>query len=177
MTRRRHLTGLRHLPAVALTAATLGAVAASCGTDECYDNRNSLPLADLYSSSEAPRAITIDSISVWGVGVPRDSMILDTARNVSQIYFPFRIDEEKTSFVIRYDAIRRILPSAPDDTISFTYRNVPVFESQACGVFYRFDDVKISHTSFLIDSVVCTQGYIDNLPKANLRIYFRTQEQ
>lgn len=166
--------GLRRLPLAAFAASALCIAAVSCGTDECYDNRNSLPLAELYASGTSPQAVTIDSISVWGIGVPRDSMILDTARSVSQIYFPFRIDSDETSFVIRYDGIRRLLPGAPDDTISFTYRNVPVFESQACGVFYRFDDVQIDHTSFLIDSVVCPQGYIDNSPKANLKIFFRT---
>lgn len=146
---------------------------ASCSTDECYDNRNALPLADLYSSEPTPQRISLDSISVWGVGVPRDSMLLDAARNVQQIYLPFSIERPSASFVIRYDALRRIDPSVPDDTLSFSYKQRPVFESQACGVFYRFDDIAVSHTSFLIDSVTCPKGYIDNSPSANLHIYFR----
>lgn len=165
------------LPASALV---LMAAVSSCGTDECYDNRNALPLADLYASArggDAPQPVALDSVSVWGIGVPRDSMLLDTARDVRQMYLPFRIDESQTAFVIRYDALRRRYPSAPDDTISFSYRQTPVFESQACGVFYRFDDVEASHTGFFIDSVVCPKGYIDNTPAANLRIYFKSQSE
>lgn len=168
-------SGLRRLPALLLSGAILSAAMISCGNDECYDNHNALPLAELYSSAQVPQAVSIDSISVWGVGVPNDSLILDAARNVSQISFPFRIDEQQTSFVIRYDALRRIFPDAPDDTITFSYRNIPFFESQACGVFYRFDNVEISHTEFLIDSVTCPEGYIDNTPAANLKIFFRSE--
>ncbi len=166
--------GLRHLPLVALTVSLSGVIA-SCGSDECYDNRNAIPLADLYTASPTPQKISIDSISVWGIGVPRDSMILDTALNVQQINFPFRIDENETSFVVRYDAIRRIFPQAPDDTISFSYVNVPQFQSESCGVFYRYDDVTIRHTTFMIDSVTCPDGYIDNTPSANIRIYFHNE--
>ena len=166
---------MRNLLHILPGLVAIGAMLSGCSTDECYDNRNSLPLADLYTIDSVRQAVTIDSISVWGVGVPRDSMLLDTARNVQQIYFPFRIDYTSSSFVIRYDALSGLFPEAPVDTITFGYKPVPVFESQACGVFYRFDDVKVTHTSFLIDSVACPKGYIDNSQTANLEIYFRNE--
>ena len=147
----------------------------SCGTDECYDNRNSIPLAALYSSGPQMQQISIDSISVWGIGVPNDSMIMNVERNVKQINFPFRIDENESSFVIRYDALKQQFPGAPDDTLSFNYEPVPVFESASCGVFYRFDNVRVSYTHHVIDSVACPLGYIDNAPQTNLQIFFRTQ--
>lgn len=158
-----------------LFVASLSAGMVSCSNDMCYDNHNALPLASLYSSSAPTKEISVDSISVWGIGAPNDSLLLDTARNVQQIYLPFRIDDTSTSFVLRYDAVRRLSPTAPNDTLSFTYQPVPVFESQACGVFYRFDNVRIDYTTHFIDSVVCPEGYIDNRPAANLQIFFRTQ--
>lgn len=161
---------MRRLLYISMTLIALAI--AACSTDECYDNRNALPLADLYASGSG-KTVAIDSVSMWGVGVPRDSMLLDTARNVQQFYFPFRIDDSSSDFVIRYDALLRLMPKAPNDTIRFSYKPVPVFESAACGVYYRFDDVKISHTSFLIDSVICPQGFIDNSQAANLKVYFR----
>lgn len=159
-----------------LVGGALSASVVSCNTEECFDNRNALPLADLYTSSLTPERISLDSISLWGVGVPRDSMLLDAARSVQQIYFPFRIDDTVTRFVFRYDALRRVMPSLSNDTITFHYTPTSVFESQACGVFYRFDDVKIEHTGLFIDSIVCPEGLIDNTPASNLRIYFRTEE-
>lgn len=162
------------IPLALIGAVLLGSVLVSCGSDECYDNRNSLPLAGLYSA-QTKQAISLDSISVWGIGVPNDSLVLDTARNVQQIYLPFKIDETRTSFVIRYDALRKRNPYTPNDTITFSYQNVPVFESQACGVFYEFKDVTIKYTTHFIDSVACPNGFIDNTPATNLQIYFRTQ--
>ncbi len=149
----------------------LGLEVSSCSTEECYDNQSSLPLAGFYSSAATPQAITIDSISVWGIGAPGDSMLLDSAINVSRLYLPFRIDSQTTSYVFRN--VARGASGAMADTVSFCYNTVPEFVSEACGVIYRYEDVKASTTTHFIDSVSCPTGLIDNVSTENLKIYFK----
>lgn len=147
-----------------------------CNTSECYDNKNSLPLAGFYSSSEKPQKISIDSISILGIGAPGDSILQDSVRSLSQSYLPFRIDEGKTTYVIRYLAgIAGALQLA--DTITFNYEIKPWFVSSACGVIYDYKMMSIETTHLYIDSVTCPTGEITNANTENLRIYFRVSEE
>lgn len=152
-------------------------VAAFCGCNnsECFDNKNSLPLAGFYSSGEIPRPISIDSISILGVGAPGDSILQDSVRSLSQVYLPFRIDQEWTTYEIRYlqgEAGQYRL----SDFITFYYQIIPEFVSSACGAvyYYRMDSIVTTHT--FIDSVTCPVGEITNANIENLRIYFRVAE-
>lgn len=165
-----HIKGLRLL--MPLTALAIVAIAA-CNNSECYDNKNSLPLAGFYSSDSVPRAISIDSISIYGVGAPGDSILQDSVRSLSQTYLPFRIDMETTTYVIRY--LSGLLGrNHIADTITFNYELKPWFVSSACGVIYDYKIKEIITTHYVIDSVTCPGGEITNANKENLRIYFRT---
>ena len=160
----------RRLFPIALVAIVAFIVA--CSTDECFDNKNSLPLAGFYSADSVPKAIAIDSISIYGVGAPGDSVLQDSVRNLSQTYLPFRIDQETTTYVIQY-----LAGLAGDlgvrDTIVFDYEIVPYFVSSACGAIYEYRMREIRNTHFLIDSVSCPTGIIDNKNIENLKIYFK----
>lgn len=147
-------------------------VAASCTNDECYENKNSLPLAGFYSSDSVPAKISIDSVSVFGIGAPGDSVLHDSVRNLQETYLPFRIDHGSTSYVIRYlqGALGRFHIA---DTITFKYDIVPYFVSAACGAVYEYKMTDIQTTHYVIDSVTCPSGMIDNVNAENLRIYFR----
>ncbi|MDE6422805.1 MAG: hypothetical protein K2K95_05235 [Muribaculaceae bacterium] len=147
------------------------AVVVACSNDECYDNKNSLPLAGFYSADSVPKSISIDSISIYGIGAPGDSVLQDSVRNLSQTYLPFRIDQEETAYVIQYLSG---LPGALGirDTIIFDYEIVPYFVSNACGAIYEYRMREIRCTHFLIDSVTCPKGVIDNQNIENLKIYF-----
>ncbi len=145
---------------------------ASCASNECLDNKNSLPLAGFYSSTETPQQIALDSISIFGIGAPGDSVLHDSVRNLKQSYLPFRIDQGQTRYVIRY------LSGLPGryrmaDTITFNYDIVPWFVSSACGAIYDYKMTSIETTHHIIDSVTCPDGVIDNANKENLKIYFR----
>ena len=147
----------------------------SCSTSECFDNQNSLPLAGFYSSSTSPASISIDSISILGIGAPGDSVLQDSVRTLSQVYLPFRIDQNSTTYEIRYlfgeAGLLRL-----SDKITFNYDIEPMFVSTACGTVYYYKITGIEHTDILIDSVTCPGGVITNENIENLKIYFRTGE-
>lgn len=144
----------------------------ACSNEECLDNKNSLPLAGFYSSAAVPAKVSLDSISIYGVGVPGDSVLQDSVRGLNQSYLPFRIDQNSTSYVIQYltglGGVLRIR-----DTITFNYEIVPWFVSSACGVIYKYDMTSIETTHNFIDSVTCPLGTIDNANIENIKIYFR----
>lgn len=169
---RRSCKSMRLLPLILLSAPVAGALLAACSSDECLENKNSLPLAGFYSSEAVPQAISIDSISIYGVGAPGDSILHDSVRGLSETYLPFRIDQDSTVFVIRY--LQEPFGSyGIEDTITFRYDILPDFVSAACGAVYDYRMRQISTTHFLIDSVTCPDGTITNLNAQNLRIYFR----
>lgn len=149
---------------------------ASCSTDECFENKNSLPLAGFYSSAETPRQISIDSISIYGIGAPGDSVLHDSVRGLKESYLPFRIDQGETKYVIRYlsGLLGRYRIA---DTITFRYDIQPWFVSTACGAVYYYNMDTIITTHHVIDSVVCPEGRITNASSENLRIYFRVSTE
>lgn len=147
-----------------------------CATSECFDNQNSLPLAGFYSSQAKPVAISLDSISILGIEVPGDSILQDSVRNISEVYLPFRIDQNSTTYEIRYLAglpgLYRL-----SDLITFNYDIVPMFVSSACGAVYYYKITSIEHTDNFIDSVTCPTGEITNANTENLKIYFRVNTE
>lgn len=161
---------VRRLAAPVVMSAIIGI--AACSNDECYENKNSLPLAGFYSSDSVPAAISLDSISILGLGAPGDSVLHDSVRGISQSYLPFRIDQESTTFIIRY--LQGVLGRyRVADTITFNYEIVPWFVSASCGAVYDYKIRSIETTHNIIDSVICPGGVIDNKNAENLRIYFR----
>lgn len=167
-----HYSNLR----IAMATLPLSAcIISGCSSDDCVGNKNALPLAGFYSSGADPKQVSIDSICVYGQGAPGDSMLLDTARNVSQVYLPFDIDSSSTTYVIEY-----VQPSLSHlnlkDEITFHYEARPFFVSSACGVSYVYDIKNIEHTSVMIDSVTCHGMKITNEDVENIHIYFRTLE-
>lgn len=129
-------------------------------------------MAGFYSSEENPKAVSLDSISVYGVGVPGDSVLQDSVRSLSKTYLPFRIDQNSTKYVFQYlgglSGLLRVR-----DTITFNYEIVPYFVSSACGAIYEYKMTSIETTHYYIDSVTCPLKVIDNKNIENLKIYFK----
>ena len=73
---------------MALCAITL--LLGSCGSDGCVENRNSIPRAQFYAYGAQDLALSVDSISIYGIGQPTDSILLDSAVAVTQVYLPLR---------------------------------------------------------------------------------------
>lgn len=150
-------------------------VAAACSNSECYDNKNSLPLAGFYSSEEVPKQLTLQNISILGLGAPGDSILHDDVSGLKQSYLPFRIDQPSSTYVIKYLA-GLLGEYGIADTITFNYEIIPWFVSSACGVVYNYKMNDIVTTHNIIDSVTCPMGTITNLDIENIHIYFRVDE-
>lgn len=145
---------------------------AGCANRDCYDNQNSLPLAGFYTSAPSAKPVMVDSLTVYGIGAPLDTLLTKNATNISSIYLPFRIDGETTSYVFRWEALGGL-----SDTVTFHYKARPWFVSSECGVIYKYEVKDIISTGAIIDSVTCPDGVITNIPTENLRIYLHTDTQ
>lgn len=153
---------------LALILAALGA----CNTSGCMENQSAMPVGGFYSSDD--KAITIDSIQVWGVGSPGDSMLVDG--NAREVSLPLRATLPEVSFCIHYTQEALSSPLL-NDTLTIAYTSTPHFVSEECGAMYFYSITGVSHTIHLIDSVRLEYPEVDNLDRETLRIYFRTETE
>lgn len=163
---------------ILLTAAltALLGILSGCNSTGCTDNRSSLPLAGFYSAGN-DRQIQLDSVEIGGVGAPGDSLLVIAGEKASQVYFPFRITSNRTSFFIRYMYRAQGLDNpAFNDTITFTYDSEPYFASEECGAMYRYIVTNVTRTHHLIDSIVVTDSVITNVEQERFKIYFKVSE-
>lgn len=169
---KRRFRRILHASAV---LATVSGVFASCSTSECLDNQNSRPKAVFLASggASAGSLVTVPSLTIYGIGAPGDSLLVNK-ENLSRVTLPFRIGEEKTTYVFEY-AVEENQPPL-SDTLKFTYRSVPEFVSAACGAIYAFEDVSVTSTDWVIDSVSCPRTRIDNVERDYINIYFPVSE-
>lgn len=148
----------------------------SCGITECYENTSSIPLAGLYSDSTLS-SVSIDSITVYGIGAPGDSILLDNQSSITQIYLPFRVDNGGvTQYVFHYEQ-SAISDSIYNDTLTFVYTEIPHFESYECGAMYYFELESFSYTQNIIDSVAVTTDLFTNVDVETIEIYLRTSTE
>lgn len=156
--------------------AIAGILCTGCSSDECLQNKNALPLAGFYDTQEPTRKVSIDSLEVYGKGAPGDSILFSGKSAINELYLPFRLDHDTTTYVFRY-LHTELAEAQITDTVSFIYSRTPRFVSSACGVSYIFGIEKIENSNFLIDSVSCPAGEITNMATENLHIYFRVKKE
>lgn len=170
--------GVRTLAAI-VAVKTLVKVAvvmwlfSSCNNDSCQSNSTSLPLAGFYSSADG-RKVSVDSLTIYGIGAPGDSAIVRCGRAVQQAYLPLRTTVSTTQYVLQYEALGIPKPEY-NDTITLTYDKRPYFEDSQCGALYVFDITSHSCTHHFVDSLVVRSSHITNLDVETLQIYFRTE--
>lgn len=154
----------------------LVAITAGCSSNECYDNHSALPLANFYSSLNQ-RPVNIQSLEIYGIGAPNDS-ILYTTQSLGAAYLPFRLWQDSTQYVFVYKALvnqgaaDEPIEDIPSDTVTFRYHPQEWFVSPACGAMYFYDMKGVSHTSLLIDSVSFDE-VITNKNATNIKIFFK----
>ncbi len=151
------------LAALAMTA--IGA--ASCSSDGCSDNGNSLPLAAFYASGTGS-SVTPASVTVRGMGAPGDSAIA-TNEALSQVYLPLRMSCDSTRFAITFGTDGEA--TSTTDTLTLRYKAVPTFVSQDCGAMYNFEIRSYKCTSHAIDSVVVLHNVITNANRVSIKIF------
>lgn len=154
--------------------ACIMAAVTACNDTGCLDNRSAIPYAGFYSY-QTGQPITIDSVEIGGVGAPNDSLLMEAGDRYSNLYFPFRFEQNNTSFFIRYVSQDLNFPWLVD-TISFTYTSTPIFVSESCGAMYYYHIESMRYTRNLIDSVALTDSLITNTDTERLQIFFRTSQ-
>lgn len=157
-----------------LGIAAAAAMLLSCAGDGCTSGTASTPQVGFYSSSTL-KAIAVDSLTVYGIGAPGDSLLLNCGRAISSLELPLRLATGNVQFVLHYNQ-KAISDVRYNDTITLAYDAKPWFESDECGVFYVFDITSHKCTNHLIDSMAVPNPHVSNLGIETVKLYFRTQE-
>ena len=148
------------------------AMFASCSNKECFDNQSTLPLAGFYSM-QTQEQISVDSLTIYGVGAKGDANLLDNG-SASKVYMPMPISGNSASFVFHYNA-KRLDFVELNDTLTIHYKSYPKFVSNECGAIYQYDVTNFTYTHHLIDSIALPTMQFNNIDKEVIQIYFRTE--
>lgn len=157
----------------ALLTIMVGALS-SCNTSGCTENRNAVPLAAFLDPSDS--SISLDSLSIYGVGQPADSILSPAGTRVSQVYLPMRPTHSSVEWCIAYKWKELDYPEL-NDTIAFSYTSTPVFASEECGAYYRYLITEMTYTGHLIERVEIVDSLITNVDKVYINIYFKVDNE
>ena len=141
-----------------------------CGNG-CFENRTSIPKVAFYASNAPERAISIDSISVYGVGQKTGAMIVDCGRRVTSLSLPFRNDADTTQYVVQYD-MKALAQYGICDTLTFVYTRYPHFISADCGVTFNYRIDQFQYTTHMLDSAALMVEEVTNIDQETLRLYY-----
>ena len=141
-----------------------------CGNG-CFENRTSIPKVAFYASNAPERAISIDSISVYGVGQKTGAMIVDCGKRVTSLSLPFRNDADTTQYVVQYD-MKALAQYGICDTLTFVYTRYPHFISADCGVTFNYSIDHFQYTTHMLDSAALMVEEVTNIDQETLRLYY-----
>lgn len=141
-----------------------------CGNG-CFENRTSIPKVAFYASNAPERAISIDSISVYGVGQKTGAMIVDCGKRVTSLSLPFRNDADTTQYVVQYD-MKALAQYGICDTLTFVYTRYPHFISADCGVTFNYRIDQFQYTTHMLESAALMVEEVTNIDQETLRLYY-----
>lgn len=168
-----------HFSLLSLSFLIFHFLLSGCSTSGCLENQSAIPKALFYTASVSESGtvtnttIAIDSIQIWGVGSPGDSLLVNG--RASSTYLPLRSSATDAAFCIHYTQ-KALSSPALNDTLTLTYNSDPRFISEECGAMYYYTVSSLAVTHHLIDSVRLTDSLVTNFDKETLRIYFRTRQ-
>ena len=136
----------------------------ACSNDNCMGNSNGIPLAAFY---EGNNAVTLPSLTVYGIDAPNDSAIIRNS-SASQVYLPLRITATTCEYVLDYNGTE-----IDNDTLTLNYDIIPYFESRECGAMYNFDIKSWEFTCHAIDSVAIPDTRITNADVVTIKIFMQ----
>lgn len=136
----------------------------ACDNSGCIGNSNGIPLVGFYKNNTS---VSVNNLTVYGVGVPNDSAIIRQA-SASKVYMPLRLGTGSCQYVFDYNT-----EGSPNDTISLQYDEIPYFESHECGAMFNFKITAFSNTTNAIDSVVIPNPMITNDDVVTIKIYMQ----
>ena len=153
-----------------LIVAFIAVLVAGCNSG-CFENRTSIPKAAFYASNAPDRAISVDSISVYGIGQKSGAMIVDCGMRVTSLSLPFRNDADTTQYVVQYD-MKALVQRNVYDTLTFVYTRYPHFISADCGVTFNYRIDHFQYTTHMLDSAALMVDEVTNVDQETLRLYY-----
>lgn len=153
-----------------------------CGDSACLDNRSSTPEVALYASGTST-AISIDSISVYGIGQVSGTPLVDSVASLSSFDMPFPIittdaETDTVSYVIAYNFVDSLYAPYYNDTITFVYSCYPFFDSAECGAMYNYEIVDYSYTTHsFLDYMEVVQSAVTNESAEHIRLYYEVEDE
>ena len=160
------MSRLTHIAMMMLLALCL--VTMACNDDSCYENGSSLPLATLYLGDAQQ---TISGLTVMGIGVPGDSLLLNNGAT-KELYLPLRASVQSTGFMFGRWLVNGNDTVMVRDTVTLDYQPVEYFHSAECGAMFNFNLRNVRWTTHGIDSVVLLTDVVTNSQLPALRIHF-----
>ena len=146
------------LPLALLFAAILNL---SCSRGSCDQDTEVLLNAGFYSA-ESLENISVDSLEVFGIGIPDSSLYsMVTLKN---ILLPLNPSTNDCSFVV--------INGGRADTIDITYSRNLVFLSRECGYTYHFEINEVFFTRNDISNIIITNKSVIPGDEENIQIYF-----
>lgn len=158
---------MNKLPAI--ICASMALLLWGCNSGSCYDNGNSIPLAE-YRSSQTGKSVVLSGIQISGIGAPGDSVLQSYEKSTSQVYLPMRSTAQSVAWLLKYKDFDDVA-----DTVSFTYTSEPYFASEECGAMYRYNITQVRATANVLDSVVVLDSLITNVDIVRIALYFNTE--
>ena len=156
----RHI--LKHITLAIAIATSLAVVTTSCNNDNCIGNSTGIPLAGFYRDN---KAVTLTNLTVFGIGAPNDSLIINKA-SAKNVYLPLRLSTSSCKYVFNYNT-----EGLSNDTLTLEYEAIPFFESHECGAMYNFRITSMEHTTHAIDSVIISEPLITNADVVSIKIH------
>ena len=146
----------------------------ACNTEACLESKTSIFNTAFYAYGDSGVKVIIDSVSVYGVGQYRDSLLVDTA-NISSFQATLRSGRDTTQYVIRYDQ-HNLNPRYKRDTLTFVYHSYIEFESAECGAMYNYVIDDFRYTTWQIVDALLMTTEVNNQDVETVRLYYYVPE-
>lgn len=147
---------------------------AACNAEVCLDRKSSIMTVSFYAFGDTTMRVRIDSLTVYGIGQPADSLLLDKL-SVSSFQGALRSDRNATQYVLHYEQTG-LNPRYSHDTLTFVYHAYVEFETAECGAIYNYVIDEFRYTTWQIIGAEMRTAEIDNHETENVRLYYYVPE-
>lgn len=106
---------------------------------------------------------TLDSLTITALYT--DSIILNNATSVTEVFIPLRYTSDTTFLVLHFSRLTR-------DTLTIRHTNNPKFISMDCGYEMKQAITSVSYTRHRLDSIHVTSSSTTTDGTKNLELYF-----
>lgn len=132
-----------------------------CSSDGCYEDIDSDVFISLNTTEDEDN-VSIDSLTVFGLGVLNDSLYQDATEE--NLLLPLYPGSDHSIFVI--------LNGLVSDTITINYSSSYNFVSKGCGYNYLHTIESVSFTRNRIDTILIINNSVTPDDEENLRTFF-----